>query len=62
MENVADTYIKTGRLWEKYDGVKGGVAENNEYSMTEMLGWTGGVYSCFYETSKKTVYKIGKCI
>lgn len=47
-ENVAVTFIKTGRLWEKYDGLFGGVAKKNEYSITEMLGWTGGVYSAFY--------------
>ena len=48
VENVSSTFARTGRLWEKYDGELGGVAENNEYSITEMLGWTGGVYTVFY--------------
>ena len=48
-ENVADTFVSTGRLWEKYDGRIGGVAKNNEYPITEMLGWTGGVYGDFYK-------------
>ena len=49
LENVAATYEKTGLLWEKYDGVNGGVATKTEHAMTEMLGWSGGVYSCFYK-------------
>ena len=49
LENVADTFEKTGKLWEKYDGVVGGVSRIAEYETTEMLGWTGGVFSCFYE-------------
>lgn len=31
---VEDTYVKTEKLWEKYDAV-------------EMLGWTAGVYLYF---------------
>ena len=53
MDNISSVYENTGRLWEKYDGVKGGISETNEYPMTEMLGWTGGVFSCFFETYKK---------
>lgn len=49
MDNVAKTYESTGALWEKYDGVKGGAATQTEHEMTEMLGWTGGVFSYFYK-------------
>ena len=52
ISNVADTFMESGRLWEKYDAINGGIAKKNEYSMTEMLGWTGGVYSCFYRKFK----------
>ena len=34
---------------EKYDAVKGGKATANEYTETEMLGWTAGVYNDIYE-------------
>ena len=47
MKNVADTFLKTGALWEKYDGVVGGAATKTEHEITEMLGWTGGVFSYF---------------
>ena len=49
LENIAAAYEKTGLLWEKYDGVNGGIATRTEHAMTEMLGWSGGAYSCFYK-------------
>lgn len=52
MDNVAQTFEKTGKLWEKYDGVVGGAATQTEHDMTEMLGWTGGVFSHFYAETK----------
>ena len=53
MNNVAKTYEETGLLWEKYDGVEGGYAKKTEHDMTEMLGWTGGVFSHFYKNYKE---------
>lgn len=49
MDNVSETYHRTGALWEKYDGVKGGAATQTEHEMTQMLGWTGGVFSYFFQ-------------
>ena len=46
---VEDCFANTGKLWEKYDAVKGGKATANEYTDTEMLGWTAGVYNDIYE-------------
>ena len=46
---VEDCFANTGKLWEKYDAVKGGKATANEYTETEMLGWTAGVYNDIYE-------------
>ena len=50
-QRIADKYIalieksfeKTGKLWEKYDGVIAQPAEVSEETV-EMLGWTAGVY------------------
>ena len=47
LNTVADAFEKTGRLWEKYDGVHGGVATVNEYDVPEMLGWTAGDFEYF---------------
>lgn len=46
---VEGCFANTGKLWEKYDAVKGGKATANEYTETEMLGWTAGVYNDIYE-------------
>lgn len=46
---VEDCFANTGKLWEKYDAVNGGKATANEYTETEMLGWTAGVYNDIYE-------------
>lgn len=48
LENVSQSYEQTGQLWEKYDGVTGGVSTQNEYEVPEMLGWSGGVFEVFY--------------
>ena len=51
-KRIAEKYIRTveanfsatGKLWEKYDAVNGGVGQSNEYETPEMMGWTAGVY------------------
>ena len=44
LNDVAETFEKTGKLYEKYDGEKGGAATVNEYGVPEMLGWTAGTF------------------
>ena len=44
---LADAFEKTGCLWERYH--ENGVAPSLEYTTQEMLGWTAGVYNCFYQ-------------
>lgn len=46
---VEESFAETGKLWEKYDAVCGGKATVNEYTETEMLGWTAGVYNIIYD-------------
>ena len=46
---VERSFAETGKLWEKYDAVTGHKATQNEYTETEMLGWTAGVYSVLYD-------------
>ena len=46
-ELLSKVFEQTGKLWERYD--ENGVAEALEYSTQEMLGWTAGVYTYFYE-------------
>jgi len=45
---VANSFDKTGNLWEKYNGVNGSVDVIDEYKMPAMLGWTAGtfLYTC----------------
>jgi alpha,alpha-trehalase len=50
---VESNFVKTGRLWEKYDAVMGGIGESAEYETPEMMGWTAGVYVYFDEVLKK---------
>ena len=52
---VADTFESQGKLYEKYDAVKGGKAHVNEYGTPEMLGWTAGVYQYFYKRTAHAV-------
>lgn len=44
LDLVDSVFQKTGKLWEKYDAIKGTVAVTNEYDTPSMLGWTAGVY------------------
>ena len=44
LDLVDDVFNKTGKLWEKYDAVKGSVATTLEYDTPSMLGWSAGVY------------------
>jgi alpha,alpha-trehalase len=49
LKTVSDVFKKTNGLWETYDAVKGGIAEEKEYPTEEMLGWTAGTYEYLYE-------------
>lgn len=44
---LGDNFKKTGKLWEKYDGVTGEVV-NAEYDAPPMMGWTAGAYLYFF--------------
>lgn len=44
LDTVDKNFEATGRLWEKYDTVKGDVSVTVEYKTPTMLGWTAGVY------------------
>ena len=44
LDNISETFIKTGKMFEKYDAVIGGAATVNEYGVPEMLGWTAGTF------------------
>lgn len=47
---VEKSFIKTGKLWEKYDANTGGIAQTlQEYGTPEMMGWTAAVYRYFEE-------------
>ena len=58
-KRVAEKYAKLiernfeahGKLFEKYNGLTGGIDAVSEYGTPEMLGWTAGVYS---ECKKRT--------
>lgn len=41
---VEKVFLKTGKLWEKYNVVEGNINVTNEYEMPEMMGWSAGVY------------------
>lgn len=43
---IETNYQKTGRLWEKYNGITGEVA-NEDYEAPTMMGWTAGLYWFF---------------
>lgn len=53
LDDVAGTFEKTGKLYEKYDGETGGAATVNEYGVPEMLGWTAGVFEKILAECKK---------
>jgi alpha,alpha-trehalase len=42
--SVINGFEQTGNLWEKYNGVTGGVDVADEYAMPAMLGWTAGTF------------------
>ena len=48
LDTVSAEFEKSGKLYEKYDAVQGGKAVVNEYEVPEMLGWTAGVFSRFF--------------
>ena len=50
---IDEDFEKTGRLWEKYDAVRGGIGVSSEYDTPEMMGWTAGVYVYFCEELKR---------
>jgi alpha,alpha-trehalase len=41
---VVNGFEASGNLWEKYNGVTGGVDVSDEYAMPAMLGWTAGTF------------------
>ena len=49
LSTVDKNFVETGRLWEKYDAVSGGIGQSAEYDTPEMMGWTAGVYVYFDE-------------
>lgn len=54
LDNISETFEKTGKLYEKYDAITGGAATVNEYGVPEMLGWTAGTFEkMFSELTKK---------
>ena len=48
-------FIKTGKLWEKYNAENGELDLISEYGTPEMLGWTAGVYVVFKNFIEKNV-------
>ena len=50
---IDEDFAKTGRLWEKYDAVRGGMGVSTEYDTPEMMGWTAGVYVYLCEELKR---------
>ncbi len=47
MSCVENNFVKTNRIWEKYDGRDGSIGVSFEYETPEMLGWSAGVYRFF---------------
>lgn len=54
LDNISDTFVKTGKLYEKYDAIVGGAATVNEYGVPEMLGWTAGTFEKMFSELTKT--------
>lgn len=52
LNTLSEEFERSGKLFEKYDAVKGGAATVNEYGLPEMLGWSAGVFNAFYEIVK----------
>ncbi len=55
IKTVNADYLVTNKLWEKYDVQTGSKSQHNEYEITEMLGWTAGVYVYLDEMLKKRI-------
>ncbi len=53
IDTVDRCFEQTGRLWEKYDAVDGGIGQSEEYETPEMMGWAAGVYVYFCEELKR---------
>lgn len=41
---IENNFVSHGKLFEKYNGLTGGIDAASEYGTPEMLGWTAGVY------------------
>ena len=41
---IERNFVEHGKLFEKYNGLTGGIDAVSEYGTPEMLGWTAGVY------------------
>ncbi|MBQ1943057.1 MAG: tRNA (guanosine(46)-N7)-methyltransferase TrmB [Clostridia bacterium] len=51
-KTVENCFLKTGKLWEKYNMKTGEPGGSVEYQTPDMLGWTAGVYLFFLKESK----------
>ena len=52
VSTVKNVFEKTGRIWEKYDGLTGEVAVTSECETMPMMGWTAAVYRYFVESER----------
>ncbi len=50
---VEQTFLKTGKLFEKYNLLEGSADAVSEYGTPEMMGWTAGVYLVLKSYLKK---------
>ena len=41
---VERNFVKTGKIWEKYDAKTGEIGAGCEYATQEMLGWFAAMY------------------
>ena len=53
INTVDKEFARSNKLWEKYDVNIGTRSILNEYSETEMLGWTAGSYVAMYDYLKE---------
>ena len=47
---VENNYYSTGKLWDKYNVVSGGIDSSSENTLRDMFGWTAGVNLYFKKT------------
>lgn len=52
VSTVKNVFEKTGRIWEKYDGLTGEVAVTSECETMPMMGRTAAVYRYFVESER----------